>query len=295
MPLASNIVGTTLEPVVHDVDARWTMSYAAGIGDALPCYLDTCRPGGVVAHPLFPVCLEWPAVLAAREVPGDDLLTPAERMRAVHATHDLAIHRLIRPGDRLTTRSTIAGVERRRSGAYQVTRLDTTDEGGGIVATTWMGALYRGVEVEGPDRPADVAPLFAPERDADGEVLEIEVPVAATAAHVYTECARIWNPIHTDAAFAAMAGLSGIILHGTATLALAVSRVIETRAALDPAGVRRIRACFGAMVSMPSEIRVRIGARVSTAAGDIVRFEVENAEGDLAVRDGVVVVAPPGT
>ena len=49
------------------------------------------------------------------------------------------------------------------------------------------------------------------------------MPVSATAAHVYTEGARIWNPIHTDAAVAARAGLPGIILHGTATLALAVS------------------------------------------------------------------------
>jgi acyl dehydratase len=292
MPLASSIVGTALEPVVHEVDARWTMAYAAGIGDELPCYLDTRRPDGVVAHPLFPVCLEWPAVLAGREVPAEDRLTFAERMRAVHATHDLLIHRLVRPGDRLTTRSAIAGVERRRPGAYQVTRLDTTDEAGAAVATTWMGALSRGVDVEGPDRPAEEPPLPAAERDAGGETVEIGVPIAATAAHVYTECARIWNPIHTDTAFAAMAGLPRIILHGTATLALAVSRVVELRAATDPARVRRIRARFGAMVSMPSEIRVCISTAVSAAAGDIVRFEVRDAEGDLAIGDGVAIVAP---
>ena len=48
---------------------------------------------------------------------------------------------------------------------------------------------------------------------------EIRVPIGAGAAHVYTECARIWNPIHTDTAVTAKAGLPGIILHGTATLA----------------------------------------------------------------------------
>ena len=50
-------------------------------------------------------------------------------------------------------------------------------------------------------------------------------PSAATAAHVYTECARIWNPIHTDVAYARAAGLPDIILHGTATLALSISKV----------------------------------------------------------------------
>src|SRR5215831_17990681 len=54
-----------------------------------------------------------------------------------------------------------------------------------------------------------------------------ELPVAPTLAHVYSECARIWNAIHTDRAAALAAGLPDIILHGTATLALAVSAVLR--------------------------------------------------------------------
>jgi len=63
-----------------------------------------------------------------------------------------------------------------------------------------------------------------------------EVPIPATLAHVYTECARIWNPIHTDPAVARQAGLSAILLHGTATLALAVSAALarEPRGAETP-------------------------------------------------------------
>ena len=53
--------------------------------------------------------------------------------------------------------------------------------------------------------------------------------VAATPAHVYTECARIWNPIHTDIAVARGGRAARLILHGTATLALAVSRVRRAR------------------------------------------------------------------
>ena len=44
----------------------------------------------------------------------------------------------------------------------------------------------------------------------------MHVPISALAAHVYTECARIWNPVHTDTAVADRAGLPGLILHGTA-------------------------------------------------------------------------------
>ncbi len=266
------------------------MAYAAALGDVLPCYVDTRQPAGVVAHPLFPVCFEWPLIVGGRQLPrtfpDDGRLTPAERMRSVHATHDLVIHRSVRPGDRLTTRPTIVGVERRKPGAYQVVRLDTTAANGTAVCTTWMGALYRGVDVDGPDRPATDTPVTESIATEAPARAEIRVAIAANLAHVYSECARIWNPIHTDRAFAVAAGLPDIILHGTATLALAISRIITSEASGDPTRVQRIAARFGAMVFMPSEIVVRIIAR---DAG-VVRFEVRNSEGGLAVRDGVVVL-----
>lgn len=290
MPLPSSLVGAGLDPQTLDVDARWTMAYAAALGDRLACYFDTLRPEGVLAHPLFPVCVEWPLVVAARGLAPDGTLTPAESARGVHATHDLLLHRLLGAGDRLHTRLTVAGIERRRPGAYQTLRLDTTDATGQPVCTTWMGSLFRGVNVDGADRPVrDVPP--SPDIASDRPVRrEAWLPIAAGAAHVYTECARIWNPIHTDVAVATAAGLPGLILHGTATLALAVSRVVDVEAGGDPSRVRRIMGGFRAMVPMPSEICVRVREPATTAAGTVVPFEVLNADGDAAVRDGIVLL-----
>jgi acyl dehydratase len=289
MPLSSTTVGTSGEPLVHDIDERWIMAYAAGLGDTLPCYLDTLRPEGIVAHPLFPVCFEWPAILGMRGHVSNSLLTADESLRAVHATHDLVIHRLIRPGDRLTTRATIVGVEQRKPGAYQVTRLDTIDAMGTPVCTTWQGGLYRGVAVAGPDRPATDAPVLPGPVEAPATVrAAVTVSVSALAAHVYTECARIWNPVHTDTAVAARAGLPGLILHGTATLALAVSQVLRLEADDDPRRVRRIAGRFNAMVLMPSEIVVQILSHEKAFESEVLRFEVLNAEGKPAVRGGLV-------
>src|SRR5207245_613855 len=81
------------------------------------------------------------------------------------------------------------------------------------------------------------------------------------AADVYTECARIWNPVHTDAAVAAAAGLPAIILHGTATLAMAVSRIVMAEAGGDPERIAEVYGRFGGMVLMPSDVMVRIHAR----------------------------------
>jgi acyl dehydratase len=271
--------------MVSEIDSRWTMAYAAALGDALPCYMDTTR--GVIAHPMFPVCFEWPVQVAMRALLEKTSLTRDEATRAVHATHDTVLYRPIRPPERLTTQLTVAGVERRKPGAYLVTRLDTVDESGQPVCTSWYGAIYRGVEVNGPDAPAKLAPAPTEPLVEEGEPLsECQVEVPAGMAHIYTECARIFNPIHTDAAVARAAGLPEIILHGTATLALAVSRIIETEAGKDPARIERVTARFGAMVTMPSTLTVRVLAR----EGAVVFFETLSGEGRLAIRDGMVVL-----
>jgi len=277
------------EPFVHEIDARWTMAYAAGLGDTLPCYLDTLRPQGVVAHPLFPVCVEWPVMLGLRRQLSQALLTADENVRAVHATHDLIVRRAVKPGDRLTTRAMVAGVERRKPGAFLTVRFDTTDSGGASVCETWEGVIYRDTEVIGPDRPASEAPALPARKQSNGSArAEIPIPISTVAAHVYTECARIWNPVHTDAAVAAAANLPAIILHGTATLALAISRIVELEAGNDPERVVRAAGRFAAMVLMPSEIKLRILSREAGGGVGGVFFEVLNAQGQQAVRDGFV-------
>jgi acyl dehydratase len=248
--------------------------------------MDTVR--GVLAHPMFPVCIEWPVQVAMRaQFEQRTSLTRGEAMRAVHATHDMVLYRAIRPPERLTTQLTVAGVERRPPGAYMVTRLDTTDEAGKPVCASWYGAIYRGVDVKGPDMPAKVPSSPMLPLGEDGEPLsECQVYVPAGMAHVYTECARIFNPIHTDAAIARAAGLPEIILHGTATLALAVSRIVESEAGKDPAQIARVACRFGAMVTMPSPLTVRVLQR----DGAVVFFEVLSGEGRLAIRDGMVML-----
>jgi acyl dehydratase len=185
----------------------------------------------------------------------------------------------------------VAGIEQRKPGAFQITRLDTFDAGGNMVSTSWNGTLYRNVAVAGVDRPAaDMPPRLQGTATESIARAEVRLPISALAAHVYTECARIWNPIHTDITIAAGAGLPGLILHGTATLALAISQIVTREANDDPACVRRISGRFNAMVLMPSEITVRILSRQPSVEGDVVYFEVWNVEGAPAVRDGRVVL-----
>jgi acyl dehydratase len=288
MPVDSSLAGTKVGSIASEIDSRWAMAYAASLGDYSPCYLDTMRPLGIVAHPMFPVCFEWPAAASIRQKARASL-SQEEAVRGVHATHHTIIHRLVRPPQHLITTAELLGVERRKPGAYEVARFTTVDNKGATICTTYYGSLYRGVEVKGPDRPAQT-PTFPTAAVEGPSRNEMRVPIGAGAAHIYTECARIWNPIHTDTAVAAKAGLPGLILHGTATLAMAVSRIIAAEAGGDPERVSQIYGRFGAMVLMPSEVLVRVQARQKSDDGDAVLFEVISATGGRAIRNGVVLL-----
>ena len=285
LKIPRGLVGATVGPLTQDIDARWLMAYAAGLGETDPAYLDTLRPGGVAAHPLFPVCYEWPLAVESRARQlGDEVA-----LRGVHATHDLTLHRSVRAGDRLTTTGAVIAVAPRRAGAYVLTRYETRDARDERVSTTDYGSVFLGVACD-----PEGSPLASPHPDrspAGGEgsaEWTEEIPIAATLAHVYSECARIWNPIHTDPEVARRAGLPRIILHGTATLALAISATMR-RAGPTATRVTRVACRFTGMVPLPSRLRVHGRADAGAPAGQ--RFRATTPDGALALADGYLETA----
>ena len=152
--------------------------------------------------PLFSVCYEWPAVRrAARARPC------ASRGRSWASTRRTTsiIHRLPTAADRLLTRAQIIVVRPSRAGTLVVARLSTVDRNGRPVTTTDYGSgLPRRSRTEGETR-APIEPLVPTLADRPRPETRWSAPVpvgGSRAAHVYSECARIWNPIHTDIAVA---------------------------------------------------------------------------------------------
>lgn len=258
MRISSDIVGREVDPDEQILDERWLMAYNAALGKV-----------ELEPHPLFPVCYEWPATRLLRERAG---LVPLDA-RLVHAQHDLRLHAKPRPG-RVRVAGKVVAVAQKKPGVLVVFRFAAHDERG-LVSTTDFSALYRDVKLDGADR--NIAAVEDPPRhDAALEPIG-EVAIAATAAHIYTECARIWNPIHTDRAYARAAGLPDIILHGTATLALSVSKVVDV---LKPE-VRRVRCRFAGMVLMPGTLTVH-----ASRQGDGIAFATRDTRGETVIDRG---------
>ncbi|HEY3066470.1 MAG TPA: MaoC family dehydratase N-terminal domain-containing protein [Methylomirabilota bacterium] len=303
--LTGAAVGVDIGPLASRVDARWLMAFAAALGETHPRYFDTAAGEGPAAHPLFSVCYEWPALVAVRE----KVVPTGLAARAVHASHRIVLHRPPRAGETLLTSARVTRVEPRPAGTLLVVELATVDAGGGPVTTTEHGSIFRGVATDVPAAPrrragtdgspspppggAGTNPSAGPDEIAAPSAASAAgagtagwtetIPIAAGAAHVYSECARIWNPIHTDIAAARAAGLPGLILHGTATLALAVSRIVARELGGDPARVREVGVRFSGMVRLPSCLSVH----AERDAG-VIRFRATDPAGAVVLSEGVV-------
>jgi hypothetical protein len=259
LKISSAIVGREAGPDQQHVDKRWLMAYNAALGEV------SDKP-----HPLFPVCYEWPATQALRKSTGLQEINA----RLVHAQHDLTLHRQLRE-EKLQVRGRVIACLQRKPGTLVVFRFETKDEKDEPVSTSHYGMLYRGVMLEGGERTT--AAVSDPPGGEKALEQIGEIRVAATAGHLSTECARIWNPIHTDPAYARAAGLPGIILHGTATLALSVSKILE-KLKIE---VKRVRCRFAGMVLMPSTLTVH-----ASRAGDEILFATRDAEGQAVIERG---------
>ncbi len=289
MPIHSAAIGSRTAPQVVDITTRRLLSYAAGLGESNPRYLDDASDAGIVGHPAFCVVLEWPATQALRDeaILG---MSWEEKIRGVHAAQDSIFHRPIYPGDRLRTVASLVQIRRIGPGAFILTKFETLDDRTDEpVVTSYASSIYRDVEIEGDDASIEAAPSVPQMAQSTSALTRIPIPIAREAPHIYTECAQIWNPIHTERQVALRAGLPDIILHGTATWALAAGHLIQRCAQAEPTRLQRFIGRFSAMVIPGSTVTLEYGE----VAAQTVFYSVCNAEGAPAISQGIAELGEP--
>ncbi len=287
MEISSTIVGVEIAGRETTVAWRSTTNCAASLGDGNVRYFDDTREKGLIAPPMFAVALTWPlsvdlgARLQVDAFPSEVLMTQ------VHYSEHLQFHRLVRPGDHLKITGKVAGVLSHRSGTHFIVRYDATDAKGEKVFTEHSGAMLRGVTCADGDRANDLPRIPDNPGRADPESPVWEAPISITRflPYVYDGCTDIVFPIHTSPRFAKQVGLPGIIVQGTATLALAAREIVDREAGGDPSRLKALSCRFSGMVHPGSEIRVRLVAKNMKEAGDLF-FEVINDEGQRAISNG---------
>jgi acyl dehydratase len=284
MPIEVSAVGKRLTEQTVEVSKRNVLAFSAVLGATSDAFFDDARPEGIVALPQYCVSLEWPLASAAETAAGLGLAA-GEAKAVIHLRQDSEFHSLIRPGDSLSMTSILTAVKSTATGAVVQSRSNTVNtRTGASVVTTRSDALFVGVRVNGDDTFADDS-ILQPVEELQSSSERTTLHIPRELPHLYTECAQIWNPIHTERSVALASGLPDIILHGTATWALAGQEVAKHYANGDASRLRRLAGEFSAMV-IPGEDIVFEHA-MSAGDANIVLFGVRNHEGDLAIRNGI--------
>lgn len=282
MRLSADIARQDAVAATWRVERRWVMNFAAAVGDDSACYFgaDNMPP---VVHPLYHAQIEW----RLRKLLTMQADIPAQlRSRAIHTSQYLQVERLLRVGETVTSRAEIIGAEPARSGTRLITRFDTADHSGARISLAIAGTVYQQVTLTGrPVIPPTTLPradrtLAQPAARARKHILRLPLG----AAHVYGECARIWNPIHSDPATARSAGLPGTIMHGSGLLAMAVGDVIRREGKGSPSAVRLVTGRFRAPVMLPQEPVLHVSAAPRQAGQRIIIFSLVREDGIVAME-----------
>lgn len=284
MPIRIDAVGQT-RSTETEITARDVLAYAAVLGFDTEDCLDDARPGGPVVVPMFCTRLEW--ILVGDDQRASSLgLTLSERRRGVHALQDSRFLHPFRVGMKVRTTSRNDYMRQTSAGTFVLTSFEHREvQTGDLLIKSWSGTMLRGIELGQPAAGVLPAELVEPEPAAN-LVQGSDVFLPRTLPHVYSECAQIWNPIHTERSVALAAGLPDILVHGTITWAISAREVLKTTGS-DLLALRRLSARFRNIVIPGTSIAVKIGASGNNAH---VPFATLNVAGELALANGLIEV-----
>lgn len=281
MPVEAAVLGSAIE-LVTDISKRWVLAYSAGIGYLDNLSLDDRRPDLRVPMTFCSV-LEW--ALHGRSRSAQLGLLECEQRTGVHALQSTVSHNPFRAGERVLVRSTIRYLRSTSSGVYVESDVECSNFASREPYTTSLyGAIFRGVQ--GPD--AAVGTAGSPLGASMGDVLsEVSIEITPGFSHVYSECAQIWNPIHTEFVAAQEAGLGEPIVHGSATWALAGREIVRRYLDGDAARLIGLSGRFRKPVFAGSSIRLR----VYCPQDGKLPFEVINHQGEIAIESGCAMLS----
>jgi acyl dehydratase len=258
------------------VEAAHTQAYARATNDENPAYFGP----DAIAPPLFHVRLLKDVMFQVACDPELKL----NMVKLVHGEHKATFHAPLRPGDVATMSARLENVEQKASGLLVESRhFVRVGDALAVEATTAYFIRGQGVDADAP-KPARAPREPAPEPPAPDFV--VPLPVTGDQSHRYATVSLDDNPIHTDPAFAAKAGLPDVILHGLCTMAMAGRVLVDDQAGGNPLRLRHLGVRFAGMVFNGEDLQT-----VGWRTGEDIQFAVLNGKGKPVIANGTARIA----
>jgi len=268
----------------YTLDARKIMAYAAAINDTNEAYFDDTRSDKLSVHPAIAFSLQWNTRFRPDLAPN-----PQAAPFGVHAETDLRIYKPFAQNQVVTVQGQLISRKKIAPGVFSVDRFRMTNSQGELIAELDYNGITRGAILNGPDTAIESSPVQPSMDGLPAEpVWEEQRYIPIHAGQQYTECADIYNPIHTEPSVAKAAGLPNIILHGSATKAHALTAVVNQCFDGDPRRITRLCGQLRAMVLMNTTINIQCMGSKTSGEELQVFYRVLNEAGQPAIANGVI-------
>jgi acyl dehydratase len=282
MPMNLDAVGSSSEPVTRSWSSTDCLLYALGVGAGAldPGYeLEfTTENSADVEQVVLPTF----ATIVGLGGAGRSKLGTYDPAMLVHGEQSIEMHGVIPAEGSVTTRSTVAGIFDKGSGALVVIESDSLDAVTGTPCFSSRSALFiRGEGGFGGDRgPASSGAV--PEGEAD----EVVSYATRTDQALLYRLSGDRNPLHSDPVFAKRAGFDRPILHGLCTYGFTGRALLHTLCGSDPTRFRSMHARFSRPTFPGDTLTVSMWIGAGEAA-----FRTENQRGETVIDGGRFVYA----
>jgi acyl dehydratase len=248
MPLNLDAIGTVGDPVERSWTSKDALLYAVGVGAGLPDPLQelaftTENSRGVEQQvlPTYGVLLAAGGGSVLRSIGSFD---PA---MLVHAEQAIELHRPLTPEGTVVVTGRLVDIVDKRSGALVVTEAEGVDAASGATVLTTRSSVFirgeggfagdaGGAAGSSTGSAAPPVPDRAPDRS-------VTYPTLPNQALLY-RLSGDRNPLHSDPAFAALAGFERPILHGLCTYGFTGRALLHLLCDGDPGRFRSMEGRF---------------------------------------------------
>jgi acyl dehydratase len=278
MPINPDSVGATGAPATTKWSSKDAMTYALGVGAGVDELAFTTENTMNVPQQVLPTF-----VVTLADVSGAfsqiGTFNPA---MLVHGEQRFTLAGPLAPKGAVSTVAEVTAIYDKGKGAVaEITAVSTHEDSGKVAFTNVTTAFIRGEGgfggERGPSGPRNEAPDRAPDH-------EVTYETRIDQALLY-RLSGDRNPLHSDPAFAAMAGFDRPILHGLCTYGFTGRALLHTLCDGDPARFKAMEGRFSSPV-FPGEALTVVMWRDDDGAV----FQTRGSDGRVVLDSGRVSV-----
>jgi acyl dehydratase len=277
MPINPDAVGAKGDPTERSWTSKDSLLYAVGVGAGLDELAFTTENTSGVPQQVLPTQAVILATGGFAAMANIGTFNPA---MLVHGEQAITLHGPIPVEGTVSTVGEITGIWDKGKGAVIETSTVSTDVATGEPRFSTVSSVFiRGEGGWGGERGPSGPKNPAPEREPDHSVTYATRPDQALTYRLSGDR----NPLHSDPAFAAMAGFDRPILHGLCTYGFTGRALLHTLCDSDPARFTHMEGRFSSPVFPGEDLTVRMWR---TGDGEAV-FQTCGSDGRVVLDAGL--------